>query len=243
VLMRCVSRVRALTVLAGLCVLPACTTAPAFDERPLYLGQVTPTQDIVGKRVTSFQERKFQEIVKQRTDFSCGAAAVATIFNYAYGRTTNETQILVNMLRVSDARVVRARGFSLLDIKRYVEAVGWRGEGYQVPFETLYELKVPAIVLLNTRGYKHFVVLRKARDGYVQLADPALGNRIMWREDFEAAWNGIVFAILGDGYNEKNILSNPPEPLSARRLYALNSPVFDVELYDFGLGPSTSFSF
>ena len=190
---------------------------------------------MVGKRVSGFQERKFREIVRQRTDFSCGAAAVATIFNYAYGRTTSETQILVNMLRVADQRIVRARGFSLLDIKRYVEAIGWRGEGYQVPFETLYELKVPAIVLLDTRGYKHFVVLRKARDGYVQLADPALGNRIMWREDFEPAWNGIVFAILGEGYNEKNILSNPPEPLSARRLYALNSPVFDAEVYDFGL--------
>jgi predicted double-glycine peptidase len=241
--MRCLGRVRALIVLAGLCVLPACTTAPGWDERPVWLGQVQQGPELVGKRVSSFQERKFREIVRQRTDFSCGAAAVATIFNYAYGRTTSETQILVNMLRVSDPRVVRTRGFSLLDIKRYVEAIGWRGEGYQVPFETLYELKVPAIILLDTRGYKHFVVLRKARDGYVQIADPALGNRIMWREDFEPAWNGIVFAILGEGYDEKNILSNPPEPLSARRLYALNSPVFDAEIYDFGLGPATSFSF
>jgi len=241
--MRRLSHLRALAVLAGLVVLPACSSAPAWEERPVYLWQVQQGPELIGKRITSFQERKFREVVRQRTDFSCGAAAVATIFNYAYGRTTSETQVLVNMLRVADQRVVRARGFSLLDIKRYVEAIGWRGEGYQVPFETLYELKVPAIVLLDTRGYKHFVVLRKARDGYVQIADPALGNRIMWREDFEPAWNGIVFAILGEGYNEQNVLSNPPEPLSARRLYALNSPVFDTNIYDFGVGHATSFSF
>ena len=241
--MRLVSRIRSSIALAGISLLCACTTAPAWEERPVWLAPVTSGLDVVDKRVVSFQERKFREIVRQRTDFSCGAAAVATIFNYAYGRRTNETQILVNMLRVADQRVVRTRGFSLLDIKRYVEAIGMRGEGYQVPFESLYELRVPVIVLLDTRGYRHFVVLRKARDGYVQLADPALGNRIMWREDFEAGWNGIVFAILAQPYDEKNILANPPEPLSARRLYALNSPVFDATVYDFGLGPATSFQF
>jgi predicted double-glycine peptidase len=236
-------RVRLPMLLAGLFALTACTTAPAWQARPVSIGTVTSGVEIIDKPVSSFQERKFKDIVRQQTDFSCGAAAVATIFNYAYGRRTNETQILVNMLRVADQNVVRARGFSLLDIKRYVEAIGMRGEGYQVPFESLYELRVPVIVLLDTRGYKHFVVLRKARDGYVQLADPALGNRIMWREDFERSWNGIVFAILAEPYDEKNILVNPPEPLSARRLYALTSPVFDINVYDFGLGPATSFSF
>jgi predicted double-glycine peptidase len=218
-------------------------TAPAWEERPLWIGPVTSGTEIIDTRVTSFQERKFLDIIRQRTDFSCGAAAVATIFSYGYGRRTNETQILVNMLRVADPVVVRQRGFSLLDIKRYVEAIGMRGEGYQVPFESLYELRVPVIVLLDTRGYKHFVVLRKARDGYVQIADPALGNRILWREDFEAGWNGIVFAILAEPYDQNNILANPPEPLSARRLYALNSPVFNAEIYDFGIGPATQFSF
>jgi predicted double-glycine peptidase len=241
--MRCFSRVRLPVLLAGLFALSACTTAPAWEDRPVWLAPVTSGTDVVDKRIVSFQERKFREMVRQRTDFSCGAAAVATIFNFAYGRRTNETQILINMLRVSDQNVVRARGFSLLDIKRYVEAIGMRGEGFQVPFESLYELRVPVIVLLDTRGYKHFVVVRKARDGYVQIADPALGNRIMWRDDFVPSWNGIVFAILAEPYNPGNILANPPEPLSARRLYALNSPVFDTNVYDFGLGPATSFAF
>jgi uncharacterized protein len=234
---------RTVVLLAAVSMLAACASAPAWKEAPVWTGQIAPGNEVALKHIQSFQDRKFLEVVRQRTDFSCGAAAVATIFNFAYGKRTNETQVLVNMLRVADPRIVRSRGFSLLDIKHYVDAIGMRGEGFEVPFETLYALKVPAIVLLNTRGYKHFVVLRKARDGYVQIADPALGNRIMWREDFLAAWNSIVFVILANGYDEKNVLANPPEPLSARRLYALNSPVYDVNLYDFGLGPATSFHF
>ncbi len=230
--------------LGALLSLAACATE-APDQRPVFLGDVAPgaTAAYEGKRIVSFQDRKFKDIVRQRTDFSCGAAAVATIFNYAYGLGTSETQVLVNMLRVADREVVRTKGFSLLDMKRYVEAIGMRGEGYQVDFETLYDLRVPVVVLLDTRGYKHFVVLRKARDGYVQIADPALGNRVLWQGEFEAAWNGVVFAILAQNYDETNILANPPAPLTARTLYSLRSPVYDAQIYDFGLNPATSIRF
>jgi predicted double-glycine peptidase len=225
------------------CGVGACTAVAPTSPEAVYMAQVAPGVTLQYKQIESFKERKFRELVRQSTDFSCGAAAVATVFNYAYGRHTSEQQVLVNMLKVSDARVVRTKGFSLLDMKRYVEALGMRGDGYQVPFESLYELKVPAIVLLDIRGYKHFVVLRKARDGYVQIGDPALGNRMMWRKEFETAWNGIVFAILGDNYDQNNILARPAEPLSARKLYAQRSPVYNAELYDFGLGPSYQFQF
>jgi uncharacterized protein len=233
----------ALVALVGACGISACEAVAPGSPEPILFAQVAPGTTLVHKPIESFKERKFRELIRQGTDFSCGAAAVATIFNYAYGRHTSEQQVLVNMLKVSDARVVRTRGFSLLDMKRYVEAIGMRGDGYQVPFESLYELKVPAIVLLDIRGYKHFVVLRKARDGYVQIGDPALGNRMMWRKEFEQAWNGIVFAILGDNYDQNNILARPAEPLSARKLYAQRSPVYNAEIYDFGLGPSYQFVF
>ncbi len=261
--MRCTRSLGALLLTAGVCMLSACATPPAApdpftatDEQlavpvtvaetpaaPVWFGSISPSALMAHKQVESFKERKFHDLIRQGTDFSCGAAAVATIFNYAYGRHTNETQVLVNMLKVADQNIVRTKGFSLLDMKRYVEAIGMRGEGYEVPFESLYELRVPAIVLLDIRGYKHFVVLRKARDGYVQIGDPALGNRLMWRDEFEKAWNHIVFAILGDNYDENNILAHPAEPLSARRLYAMRSPIYNAEAYDLGLIRANQFTF
>ena len=200
----------------------------------------------VERPLQSMKDLRDRNLIKQRFDYSCGAAALATLLRYGLNDGVTEQDVLIQLfglLSDDEKQVTLRQGFSLLHLQRVAQARGFQAEGFRLDPQSLSRLSGPVIVFIQPRGYKHFVVLRKARDGYVQLADPALGNRIMWREDFEPAWNGIVFAILGEGYNENNILSNPPEPLSARRLYALNSPVFDAEVYDFGIGPATSFSF
>lgn len=186
---------------------------------------------------------KFDDVVAQRTDFSCGAAALATIFNYAYGKHTTEGQVLVNMLKIADPKVVRDKGFSLLDMKHYVHAIGMTGAGFKVDYSALSDLKVPGIVLLNIRGYKHFAVIRKVTDDDVQLADPALGNRVMSRTAFEKAWNGIVFVVLGNGYDPASPLKNPPPPLSAKRLFDERSPIPDAELPGYGIETANSVRF
>jgi predicted double-glycine peptidase len=227
-------------LLSLLLCLSGCMTAPARDPS-IWLGQIAPGGGIVDKSVHSWKAMKFNDLVAQQTDFSCGAAAAATIFNYAYGKNTTERQVLVNMLKVADPDIVREKGFSLLDMKNYAEAIGMSGEGYSLEFHALRQLKVPVIVLLNIKQYKHFVVLRKVVGDQVFVGDPALGNRTMGRKDFEAAWNKVVFVFLGEGYVADNILTNPPPPLSAARLFGLRSPVLNAEIYDFGLGPAFHF--
>lgn len=186
---------------------------------------------------------KFDNVVRQETDFSCGAAALATVFRYGYGRDTTERQVLVNMLKVADPAVVKAKGFSLLDMKHYANAIGMTAEGFQVGFPALADLKVPGIVLLDLKGYKHFVVVRKATGDVIQLADPALGNRVMSRGDFEDAWNGVVFVVLGDGYDPASALKNPPPPLSATRLFQQRSPLMNAEIPGFGAGSAATMRF
>ena len=235
-----VKRAFRLAVLGMLCSLSACMTAPASDT-PVWLGQVSQGNQTLTKPVKSWKELKFTNLVRQRTDFSCGAAALATIFNYAYGRNTTEQQVLVNMLKVADPDIVREKGFSLLDMKNYAQAIGMKGEGYGVDYATLQELKVPGIILLDIKGYKHFVVLRKVEGRHVHLGDPALGNRVMTDKSFKESWNGVVFVIVGEGYDPNTVLLNPPPPLSAARLFEQRSPVANAEVYDFGLGPAFNF--
>jgi predicted double-glycine peptidase len=206
------------------------------------MGQVSQGEPSVHKSVTSWKALKFKDLVPQQTDFSCGAAALATIFVYAYGHKTTEPQVLVNMLRIADPDVVREKGFSLLDMKNYAQIIGMQGEGYSVNYDALSGMKVPGIVLLNTKGYKHFVVLRKVEGDYVHVGDPALGNRVLKRREFEKMWNGVVFVVLGEGYDANTVLRNPPPPLSARRLFEQRSPVPNAEIWDFGLGPAFNFT-
>jgi predicted double-glycine peptidase len=218
-----------------------CTAVPAGEATPIWLGAMTTTGPTLAMSVTSWKDKKFENLVRQRTDFSCGAAALATIFNYAFGRSTSEQQVLVNMLRVADPDVVRQKGFSLLDMKTYAQSVGYQAEGYRVDYATLRKLEVPAIALLDIRGYKHFVVIRRTWDDRVAIGDPAIGNHIMNRPQFEQAWNGILFVVSGEGYVPGNILLNPPEPLSARRLLELTASIPGAEAAEFGFGPRISF--
>lgn len=218
-----------------------CSTVPAGTPTPLWLGAVNGGSPTLAVSLTSWKERRFENLIRQRTDFSCGAAALATIFNYAFGRSTTEQQVLVNMLRIADPDVVRQRGFSLLDMKTYAQSVGYQAEGYRVDYATLERLNVPAIALLDIRGYKHFVVVRRTFGDRVAIGDPALGNLTMTRPAFEAAWNGVLFVVSGEGYIPDNPLLDPPEPLSARRLLELTATVPGAELAEFGFGPRIAF--
>jgi predicted double-glycine peptidase len=222
--------------------LGGCATAPA-GRQIVWMGQIAEGGQLMPVSVRSWKEKKFDGLVRQQTDFSCGAAVMATIFNEAYGRETTEGQVLVNMLKIADPDVVREKGFSLLDMKNFAQSIGMEAEGYRIDYPTLRGLKVPAIVLLDIRGYKHFVIVRRAWADRVAIGDPALGNHTMTAGEFESAWNGVAFVVLGEGYDPSNSLLDPPAPLSARRLLELHATVPGAETAEFGFGPGNVFSF
>lgn len=145
--------------------------------------------------VTSLKERRFQGVVEQQHDFSCGSAAVATLLTHHYERDTPESTVFDAMWEVGDQDKIRAVGFSLLDMKNYLTSQGYRADGFRIPLERLERVRVPAIALIDTRGYKHFVVVTGMERGRVLVADPALGLRAMRLDDFEKSWNGVLFMI------------------------------------------------
>jgi predicted double-glycine peptidase len=187
------------------------------------------------------REMRYVHMVQQETDFSCGAAALATILKHGYGQNVTENRIIEDMMKVSDQALVQEQGFSMLDMKKYVEAIGMRGRGYHVKPDVLEKLQVPVIALLDIRGYKHFVVLKKVVGDRVYIGDPALGNRIMDKNDFVAGWNGIVFAIIGKGFDRSTVLLNPPEPLTLRQRSGLVNTVGTAQLLEFGFTRSELF--
>lgn len=189
---------------------------------------------IIQKDVQSVRERRYVNLIEQQTDFSCGAASVATILKYAYGQDVTELEVLEGMLKVADVEEVQRRGFSLLDIKNYIESIGMRARGYQIDPETLDGVSIPTIVLLDIKGYKHFVIMKKASDDRVYVGDPALGNRIMDREEFLKSWNNIVFAVIGSNFDRNTVLLSPAQPLTARKLHDVFAPVPRQKLIDFG---------
>jgi predicted double-glycine peptidase len=199
---------------------------------------IVPGMGTYIKSIQSIRERKFEHVIEQKTDFSCGAASLASVLKYAYGQNDiTEQQVLIGMLEHANIDLVKEQGFSLLNMKRYLHASGYRGRGYKVGEAEMAQLKIPAIVLLDDGGYSHFVVFRRQEAGEVYLGDPALGNRIMAMEDFKAKWNGVVFVIIGNDYQRENVLLYPRAKLSYRAL-APFAPMTDAELLEFGFSYS-----
>jgi len=148
--------------------------------------------------IQSFQERKFSTTIKQKYDFSCGSAALATLLLFTYHMPATETSVFVDMFLNGDQKAIQESGFSLLDMKDYLTRHGIPSGGFRAPLAKLAEIRVPAIVLINEHGYKHFVVLRGIQDGNVLLADPAIGLRTVSVSNFQKQWSGIFFIVLAD---------------------------------------------
>ena len=196
---------------------------------------VLPNGAPYATRVESMREARFRYIVSQHTDYSCGAAALATILRYAYDLNVDETTVIQGMMDGADPALVRQRGFSMLDIKHYVEALGMRGRGYRVDEERLRSLRVPALVLMNVHGFTHFVVLKQVHRDTVELADPMLGNRSMPLAAFVKSWpSRVLFVVIGSGFDRDTALLRPLSKPDIRSLFARQGPVTDAELLDFG---------
>lgn len=150
--------------------------------------------------VKSLLEMRQQGVVVQKYDLSCGAAALATLLNFQFGDPVTERDVNAGLIRrqeyIEHPELVRIRqGFSLLDMKRYVDGRGYQGVGFgQLDMDDLIKL-APVIVAVSPIGYNHFVIFRGIFRDQVLLADPAYGNRTMSREKFERIW--IDFPELG----------------------------------------------
>jgi predicted double-glycine peptidase len=182
---------RPLQLLAVACALVVATHAPAstLDVR-------VPNSGGYRVRTTSLKEARFKTTIPQKYDFSCGSAATATLLTFQYGHPVSEAEVFQRMFALGDQKRIRAQGFSLLDMQRYLASKGFEANGFELPLEKLIEERVPAIVLLNDRGYRHFVVVKGLKGGRVLVGDPARGTRAMSRKQFDRLWdNRVLFVV------------------------------------------------
>lgn len=153
---------------------------------------------LLNVKVVSMKERRFATTIRQQHDYSCGSAALATLLTHHYRHPVSEETVFKAMWEKGDQAKISREGFSLLDIKRYLEGTGYSADGYEAPLERLASVGIPAIVLIRDNGYNHFVVVRGIQDGKVAVADPSVGARVIPQEQFEKMrLNRILFVING----------------------------------------------
>lgn len=189
--------------------------------------------------VSSMKDLRDQNLVRQRFDFSCGAAALATILRYGFGEDVTEPQILdelFGLLSEDEQAVARETGFSLLNLQQVAQARGFRAAGFRLEPDQIAMLGGAVIVYIEPRGYRHFAVLRGVRGDRVYLADPSRGNIRMPAYKFLETWvqedgTGIIFVVEPETGLPENIsplvLADsdlpPPEILSAREMLSIGN--------------------
>ncbi len=199
----------------GLFVLISTSLAGLVVPRVATAGDVSIFAGVGGANyqvpTVTIREARFQHVIRQQYDFSCGSAAVATLLTFHYGRKTDEKEVFQKMWAVGDQEKIRVQGFSLLDMKRFLKQYGYRADGFRVSLDVVQRVGVPAIVLINIRGYRHFVVVKGIGEDKVLVGDPAAGTKVYKREDLEKIMDSdVIFLIRNrgkvarDNFNKEN---------------------------------------
>ncbi|WP_439107495.1 C39 family peptidase [Congregibacter sp.] len=132
--------------------------------------------------------RRDAGIVKQQRDYSCGAAALATVLTHFYNDPVSEEVLLQQLLsqrRSAGAEALHSQGLSFADMASLARARDYPVLGVELAYQDLKRLAVPVIVALRVAGRAHFSVLRRINNlDRIFLADPSWGNRQLGKEEF-----------------------------------------------------------
>jgi predicted double-glycine peptidase len=156
--------------------------------------------------VLSYRDIPFRTVVRQQHDYSCGSAAIATLLTYHYGAPRTEAAVFEAMYAAGDRKRIEAQGFSLLEMKQYLDGQGYAADGFRLSYEALAKLTMPSIAMIDTGSYRHFVVVKGVTDTHILVGDPMQGLRTYQRGEFERMWNSVAFLIRQQpreaGYND-----------------------------------------
>lgn len=196
----------------------------------------------------SLKDLRDQNLVRQAQDYSCAAAALATLLTFGLNHPVTEQEILKDLfaqLSKEDATGRRKTGFSLLDLQGVARQLGYKAQAFRLSAQDLPKLSGPVIVFIQPQGYKHFAVLRGVSGDRVFLADPSRGNVRMPAYQFLETWlgddgTGVIFVVEPEkatATSAPNALSvmqgasTQPELVSARELLAIgaaSSPIIGL---------------
>jgi ABC-type bacteriocin/lantibiotic exporter with double-glycine peptidase domain len=141
--------------------------------------------------------------VEQLSEEDCGAACVATV--------AQQHGVRLPLGRVRTLVGTGATGTTLLGLRRGAEALGFQARMVRARPELLDQLDCVSLPLILHWQGDHWVVLHGKRRGRFVVADPAVGLRLLSREELLAGWrNGVVLLLEPDAERLATLAQDRP---------------------------------
>lgn len=142
-----------------------------------------------------YRDVRYRNVFGQTDWYTCGPAALATLFTFYYAKPVSEAAITRLSVQDMASRGKDPRaGVTLLALRNAGRARGIDATGYRLDFGQLEAvLKSGLPVLVNTvQPQAHFSVALAVVGDTVLLADPSWGLKAQPRRWFLDAWNGVT---------------------------------------------------
>ena len=209
--------------------------AQDFSRLTVTKAAKSPVRDrghVSQRYIESWHDLQSKNVVMQRRDYSCGAAALATILRYGWGEDVDEADTLRALNQLLTPVEIEDRiqnGFTMFDLRRLAYALGYETAVGRLTIDDLAGSKIPLMVALRLKDFDHFVVVRGIADGRVYLADPIRGNLRVPVSEFQEQW--IDQAVLVVAAPGRDPPSDSPLKvrLAEREFPALNRQLIRVQ--------------
>ena len=128
--------------------------------------------------------------VKQRDTTDCGAACLASVARYY--------NLNLPIAKIRQRAGTDKDGTNVLGMIEAAESFGFEARGVKASFENLFNIPLPAIAHIETKGkLHHYVVISRLTNYHVIIMDPCDGEfHKMTRDEFKKEWTGILILLV-----------------------------------------------
>ncbi len=186
----------------------------------------------------SYLDLRYIGVIEQSNEYTCGAAAVATLLTYFYGVSTSESDVLnlvYEAMRARGEKPSQEQGLTAYDLKEALKAKGITSKGFLVKPAALQDYfsrgGLPVIIHL-TKPEKHFEVAVGMIGDQIVIADPSWGRSIIPLSELvkQRGYDGVVLVPIqlcpsGCRLQAENSIEDKMQPDKALRLSAVCSGI------------------
>ena len=128
--------------------------------------------------------------IKQRDSTDCGAACLASVAKYY--------RLEIPVARIRQKAGTDKKGTNILGMIEAAQSLGFEAKGVKGPFESLFNIPLPAIGHVIVRGsLHHYVVIAKISRKDIIIMDPADGQiHRKSHEEFKKEWTGVLVLLI-----------------------------------------------